>query len=256
MFQVSTSYRPLFAGLGLDSAGSMARFFFGEIPENKSGVQVFRRELPAKPDPVPIFCKQYYFAKPSWEFFGRKSKASCEWNNYAIFSRLGIPCAETIACGEERDAVGRLRRAFIVTREIPHAQTLVEFLKNNSPSRAVRVELVRQIAVLTRRIHHAGFFHYDLVWRNILVTLEPAPKLWWIDCPRGQFDHWSPLRNRRRLKDLASLDKLASRFCTARERIRFIQIYLEKKKLDRAAKNLIRAELSYRKKRWPEDWMD
>jgi tRNA A-37 threonylcarbamoyl transferase component Bud32 len=124
------------------------------------------------------------------------------------------------------------------------------------PARVLRVSLRRQLAAMTQRMHAAGFYHHDLVWRNILVTWNPPqePKLWWIDCPRGQFDRWSPRRRRRGLKDLASLDKSAVKFCTLGERVAFVRDYLGRRRLDDAAKQFLRAVRDYRRDRWPEDW--
>jgi hypothetical protein len=108
---------------------------------------------------------------------------------------------------------------------------------------------------MTRQIHDAGFFHNDLVWRNILVTWQPPEKpiLWWIDCPRGRFVFRKLSRRRRRLKDLALLDKSASNFCTRKERLAFVKEYLGKKGLDDEMKDLICRTVAYDRKRWPKD---
>jgi hypothetical protein len=212
--------------------------------------------------PLAVFCKHYVYRRPAWKFVARRSKARCEYDNYAVFARLGIACAQRIACGESRDGLGRLRRAFILTRAIPDALTLPEFLARHCPTRhtaaarEIRQALRRQLADMTRRAHRAGFFHHDLVWRNVLVTWQPPapPRLWWIDCPRGRFDRWSPWRRRRQWKDLASLDKSAARLCSRGERLAFVQEYLGKKRLDPASRRLVRRTLAYRKVRWPEDW--
>jgi hypothetical protein len=104
-------------------------------------------------------------------------------------------------------------------------------------------------------MHAANFFHHDLVWRNILVEFAPPadPKLWFIDCPRGQFDRWSLVRRRRRLKDLASLDKSAMKFCTLGERLEFLKRYLAKTKIDADVKRLAREVSVYGKQRWPDE---
>jgi hypothetical protein len=56
------------------------------------------------------------------------------------------------------------------------------------------------------------------------------------------------------LKDLASLDKSAAKYCSRSERAAFIKEYLGKQRLDIEAKQLSRTALAYRKQRWPEDW--
>jgi hypothetical protein len=179
-----------------------------------------------------------------------------------VFARLEVPAAEAIAAGEIRDHWGRLQQAFILTRSVPAAITLLEFLqgpardRSRAEIRALRRELIRQLAAMTRRIHDARFFHHDLVWRNVLVSSPPGhpPRVCWIDCPRGSFVRWPAPQNRRRLKDLASLDKPAGRWCTRGERVLFIREYLGLAKLNRRAKRLVRETLHYRQHRWPEDW--
>lgn len=263
MLLIAEPYRPTFTALGLNSFDSIASSFGPGQPAQKSGVFVEQRMLhtPGRP-PIPIFYKQYFHHPPSLGFLGRASKARCEYASYEAFTALEIRCAGRVACGEQRDWLGRLRSAFIITRAIPEAMGLIEFLSKRCPLRSgpasatSRRAALRQLAAMTRVIHGANFYHHDLVWRNILVTMDAngGPLVWWIDCPRGQFDRWSPWRHRRVLKDLASLDKSASKFCSRTERIDFIRAYLGKTKLDGEAWTLIRDAIRYRRQRWPEDW--
>ncbi len=263
MLEIAANYQADFARLGLDSLEAVAALFLGGAAPVETTVLVRPASLPlADGQTIAVFYKQYEYRTPSWAFVGRASKARCEFRNYAVFARLGIPCAEALACGEQRDRLGRLCRAFILTRAVAGATPLISFWQQHCADRrspqgaALRSSLCRQLAGMTRRIHEAGFFHHDLVWRNILVAWQPPaePVVTWIDCPRGVVDRWSPWRRRRRLKDLASLDKSASRFCTAAERLRFLKWYLGAPRLDGAAKQLARDALAYRRARWPEDW--
>lgn len=261
MLLVAEPYRRLFERLGLDSVGKVTAFF---LPAAQPERVVVRETSLTAPDhePVEVFFKQYQFTRPAWSFIGRRSKARCEFDNYAVFARLQIPAAEAIAAGENRDRWGRLRHAFIVTRAVPASSTLVEFMQGpvrdrTTPAhRALREDLIAQLAGMTRRIHDARFFHHDLVWRNVLVSGSAAGpvRLVWIDCPRGSFARWPGSTRRRRIKDLASLDKPAGRWCTRGERVRFIREYLGLARLNADAKQLIRDTLHYRRTRWPEDW--
>jgi len=262
MLWVDDTYQPLLAQLGLASLAALrARFASGEVGTGRT-VEVRSHEL-ASPDGsrVAVFAKHYAYPSPSWAFLGRPSKARREYENYAIFKSLGIPCADRIACGEWRDGLGRLQGALILTRAIPQALTLIDFWQTHCPTRVtasarqLRVSLRRQLAAMTRRIHRAAFFHNDLVWRNVLVTWQPPaePQLWWIDCPRGRFVRWLLGRRRRQLKDLASLDKRAARHASRGERLAFVLEYLGLSRLNREAKHLIRDTLAYRKSRWPDD---
>jgi hypothetical protein len=262
MLWVDDSYRSLLAQLGLTSLAALRARFASGVVGPRRAVEVRLHEL-ASPDGsrLEVFAKHYAYPSPSWAFLGRPSKARCEYQNYAIFKSLGIPCADRIACGEWRDGLGRLHGALILTRAIPQALTLIDFWETHCPTRVtasarhLRVSLRRQLAAMTRRIHTAGFFHHDLVWRNVLVTWRPPaePQLCWIDCPRGRFNRWPPWRRRRRLKDLASLDKRAGRHATRGERLTFVLEYLGLSRLNPEAKRLIRDTLAYRKSRWPDD---
>lgn len=262
MLRVAPPFQDAFRRLGWRECADVIRHFSGAAAEHSS-VTVKPARLPS-PDGrrLAVFYKQYEYARPSWRFFGRASKARREFENYAVLARLGIRVATPVACGEERDGLGRLRRAFILTCAVEGALPLREFVTAHCPDRrsaadrCLREALLRQLAAATRRIHEAGFFHHDLVWRNILVTHSGGgePEIWWIDCPRGRFDRWSPWRARRRLRDLASLDKVAAEICSRTERMRFVLVYLGKSRLDAEAKRLIRAVQLYRQRRWPEDW--
>ncbi|HXJ57717.1 MAG TPA: lipopolysaccharide kinase InaA family protein [Verrucomicrobiae bacterium] len=272
MLQINAPYQPLFGALGFTSAEAIVEFFRGPTPQAPGSVLVRSVTLASTGhSPVTVFYKQYEYQPAAWSFVGRASKARCEYHNYAVFRQLGVPCADPIACGEQRDGWSRLRRAFIITKAIPDAVPLPKFVEQDvvmrdpgrteikpepAPPERPRAILRRQLAAWTRCIHDAGFFHNDLHWRNVLVTGRSSeePKMWWIDCPRGSFARWWPWRYRRQIKDLACLDKVASQYCSRGERVAFIREYLNEPRLSAAGKKLIRQVQSYRKTRWPEDW--
>jgi hypothetical protein len=192
MLMIEAAFQPAFAKLGLHSFAAIAKYFLGGDHPGQAKVVVRQALLPLpEGKSASVFYKHYEPARPKWDFIGRRSKARCEYDNYGVFSRLKIPAPERIAVGEERDALGRLLRTFIVTRAIPDAMTLTEFVQKHCPdrrtaaSRTLRADLWRQVADLASRIHGVNFFHHDLVWRNVLVTWQPTdgPKVWWIDCP-------------------------------------------------------------------------
>jgi len=258
---IDAKYVPAFTRLGLNSYAAVSEFFAEPQPTRDKTVSVKPKKLQL-PDgsTLEIFYKQYEYEHPEWRFIGRRSKARCEFENYATFRALDIPCPDRVACGEQRDWLGRLRRAFVITTAILRAWTLPQFVEEFCPNRAtdetqeLRNTLVRQLAAMTRRIHDAHFFHNDLYWRNILVTWQPpdTPKVWWIDCPRGRFARLRP--HRLRIKDLASLDKAATDLATSGERLLFVKEYLGKQHLDHAVEQLGNDALAYRKQRWPDEW--
>lgn len=263
MLQVDPRYAAAFERLGLDSCAAVAQHFATVLPWPRGRVAVAPASLaPSGGEPVSVFYKLYEYARPAWRFWGRWSKARCEFRNYGIFESLGIPCATRVACGEERDGWGRLRRAFIITRAVPGAVTLAEFIQRHCPSRGdpasrrLRAGLAAQLAEMTRRIHDAGFFHRDLVSRNILVTWTPpeTPRLWWIDCPRGRFVRRPLARRPHRLKDLVLLDKTGRELCARGERLAFLKEYLQRPRLDAGTRRFIGDLFAYWRRRWPEDW--
>lgn len=251
---IEPAYRELFAQLRLTScAGTLAQLAGAASPDRATVTVVPKSLRPSLGPAVEVFFKSYDYPGPTWRFWLRRSKARCEFANAAIFTRLEIPTAERVACGEQRDSLGRLRRAFIITRTISRARPLPQFLAEERPSHRVRTALVEQLAGMTRRIHEAHFYHHDLFWRNVLVTWEMPddPKLWWIDCPRGGFVQLG--RRHRQIKDLAALDKLAVTLCRPRERLAFLKHYLDIPRLDAATKDLARAIVTYRRQRWPDE---
>jgi tRNA A-37 threonylcarbamoyl transferase component Bud32 len=256
---VDPAFRRRLEELNIDSAVAVLRFLGGDAITDNNTV-VAPATLRFRDGSVEqVFFKQYIFPAPAWAFIGRRSKARREFENYAAFSRMDIPCAQALACGELRDGLGRLRRAFILTRAVPDAQTLIEFVQTRCPSRAavasrkLRQDIITRFAPMVGRMHQWKFFHNDLVWRNILVTCPPqgTPGLWWIDCPRGRFAWFG--RRRLQLKDLAALDKQASRNCTRAERLAFVKAYLGKRRLDADVKQLAREVLAYKLRRWPDE---
>jgi hypothetical protein len=250
---VNPKHAELFARQGWNGFPALFTHFFpGYVRRRKMLVK--RITIPTSEGEIDAFFKLYHHEGSGWSFWGRPSKARREFENYAVFERLGLPAAERIACGEERAASGRLQRAFIITRAVPQALEFDEFFRA-APDAAQRRQVLTDLADIVRRLHAARFYYYDLVWRNILVSLvvpgQPRPYL--IDCPRGGFARLG--RERKRLRDLASLDKTASQLCSRPERLRFLLQYLGKSRLDEEARRMVHACLAYRRKRWPEDWM-
>ena len=258
--EVQQQLRSLFQHHRLKSCAEASAFFGAGEAEKKK--VIVRPQMAVSPDGqgTQIYYKEYAYPKPGWRFLFRSSKARCEYINYAAFEQMGIRCADRLACGEQRDWLGRLRRAFIITKAVPETLTLVEFVAKHCSDRSeaslrLRQKLLHEVAALTRRLHDNSFYHRDLFWRNILVSWQPPedPVLWCIDCPRGGFDRWSPRRKRRPLEDLGSLDHGAVLHCTRRERLQFVKAYLGKSRLDKEAKDLVRRILVYTRRRWPED---
>jgi hypothetical protein len=249
---VNPPYEPAFAAQAWTGFDRVFAHFF---PDYGRRIRVLVKPvvIPAPAGEVPAFFKFYHLDSRSWSFCLRLSKSRREFENYAVFQRLGVSAAEPIAWGEERGFLRRLLRNFIITRAVPAACELDDYLAG-APRREFRDLLRRELADMVRRLHAARFYHHDLVARNVLVSLaDPSrPRLFLIDCPRGAFASFGG--RRKVLRDLASLDKSAVRCCSRPERLRFLLEYLGKDRPDAESRALARACLHYRRSRWPEDW--
>ena len=248
---VDPRYAPAFAARGWGSFASVFAHFLPDYARLRK-MTVQRVTVPMPTGGVDAFFKLYHLRASAWLFWMRAPKARREFQNYQTFARLGVPAAEAIACGEERGAWGQLLRAFIITRTVPEACELDDFFQSGPP-RAQRDQICRELAKAVRRLHTAHFYYHDLVWRNILVSrVGGGSKVFLLDCPRGGMAWFG--RGRKRLRDLASLDKSAVRLCSRPDRLRFLLRYLGKSRPDAESRALARACLHYRRTRWPEDW--
>jgi tRNA A-37 threonylcarbamoyl transferase component Bud32 len=254
---VDSFSRSLFARAGWDDAPAVLRSFGATAQPTSSHVSIAIDHVPGSSGCM-VFFKLYSYQRPSWRSWRRPSKARREFDNYSVFERLGIASPRRVACGEQRDAVGRLRHAFVVTEVVPHCRTLLQFLKrplrgSDATSRhRERTGVLLQLAAMIRRIHDASFFHNDLYLRNVLIEQEvgQTPRIWWIDCPRGGVGRLAFLRRHRRVKDLAALDLGAVQHCSASDRLRFILAYCGRTRLTPGVKRLVREVERYRRRRW------
>ncbi len=256
--RVSPRYEGLFRNLGLRRPSDVTTLLGRTLPpkQQRTYVSPVRLTPPGSPG-IAAHYKQYTFLQPSWRYWLRPSKALREYRNYGVFERLGIACAERIACGEERDWLGRLRHAFLLTRTLHGVRSLTDSLRDAcsgrdpSAGRVFRALVLGQVANMLSRLHQARFYHGDIHWRNVLVqaTGSNPPKVWWIDCPRGQFD-WTPLGARRRVKDLAQLLAGSAQLCSNTERLRFLKQYLGVRKLRPRDKRLARSVFRFYRAHW------
>jgi len=140
------------------------------------------------------------------------------------------------------------RRGAIVTAEVVGSVDLWT-LSQRSPQkfqdRTWCNEVIVELANHTRSLHEAGFVHYDLKWRNILVT-EVEPEVRIIDCPLGRaFDKSLPFHRRGVLKDLACLDRVTRFYLSRSQRLRFFLRYRGHDHLTREDKRILRRVLRF-----------
>ncbi|WAN09400.1 lipopolysaccharide kinase InaA family protein [Stutzerimonas balearica] len=195
-------------------------------------------------DGVRYYVKRYVGAgKGVRQYLGRP-RVKAEWQNLRLFERWGIPTAPLVAYGLERRA-GQFVRGALITREIPHSEDLAQLASGRDPRLADRHWVQRvslQLAQATRTMHKHCFAHNDLKWRNLLVNRDA--ELYFIDCPTGAF-WWGPFLQRRIIKDLACLDKVAKYQLSRTQRLRFYLQYRRRARLGAADKRRIRQILQY-----------
>ncbi|MDR2637820.1 MAG: protein kinase [Zoogloeaceae bacterium] len=153
-----------------------------------------------------------------------RPRVEAEWENLRQFARWDIPVPELVAWGLERRH-GAFHRGALITRELVGTEDLASLAARRDQRLFDRRRLAAigaQIARHTRVLHAHRFIHNDLKWRNILVDAED--RVWFIDCPLGAFCR-TLLFERRRIKDLACLDKVARRCLSRTRRLFFYRQY-------------------------------
>ena len=170
------------------------------------------------------------------------SRAINEHRNLTFFAHLGIPVPLTVAYGSQR-ILGLFRRAALITQEVPSAidlQTLARTRPDLIGNRTWLSHLLRKVAEYVGRIHRDGFTHGDLKWRNILVTPDELPSVYFFDCPNGT--HRLPvLRPHYIIRDLACLDRLAPQYLSRSTRLRWYLWYRDRTELTEEDKNILKA---------------
>lgn len=193
---------------------------------------------------VRYYVKRYSGAGKGLRRFIGRPRVKAEWQNLMRFRRWGIPTAPIVAYGMERRG-GAFLRGALITRELEQTDDLALLATTHDarlrdPRWVQEVSL--QLARSTRAMHVRGFAHNDLKWRNLLV--DPQCRLYLIDCPTGAFWH-GPFLQRRIVKDLACLDKVAKYQLSRTQRLRFYLQYCQRKRLVDKDKPRIRQILNY-----------
>ncbi|TNF99069.1 MAG: hypothetical protein EP297_06500 [Gammaproteobacteria bacterium] len=176
-----------------------------------------------------VYFKRYVYRKLRLKHWLQPSKAAIEVAGYHDLKKIGINTLTPVAYGEMR-FMGILRAAFIVTLNIPDTIQLDQFLIHQWHSmettekrkwlQFIQPQLIHQLT----SAHQAGFFHWDLKLRNILlkhVTEEDC--LIWIDCPRSRF--MKPFSEKGVISDLTAMARIGSLVLTPGQRMRFLMKY-------------------------------
>lgn len=222
---------------------------------------VFQRVFQNKGRSIPAYLKIYTYRKHFFERLWREGRSRIEARNLLFFKNIGIKTVNLLAWGERKNLWGKPIEEFIITEAVPHSQTLDSFVAEHCPDRSTetytdrRDQILRQLGRDTAKIHSLQFFHKDLKWRNLLARIvDEKVELYWIDCPSGAFHRNTKKQQRGRLKDCATLDKIARFQCNQEERLRFLASYLDQPEDSSEVKAFAQAVSQYR--RWRFDPKD
>lgn len=195
-------------------------------------------------DGVNYYVKRYTGAGKGLRRYLGRPRIKAEWQNLKQFAKWGIPTAEVIAWGLERNGLA-FGRGAMITRELPRTEDLSVLAERNDPRLADRAwvaHISEQLARHTRVMHQHHFTHNDLKWRNLLV--DDQATVYFIDCPTGDFWRGFMLRHRL-IKDLACLDKVAKYHLSATQRLRFYLRYRGHARLTAADKRRVRQVVAF-----------
>jgi len=183
-----------------------------------------------------FYLKKYRF---SWikEFFKnclflfRTYSLQHEWKNLLAFKKVALPTMTPIAVGWRR-RFPFWDESFLLTLGIPGVRPLDKVLSDyfSLPLDSIRIKqkriLIKNLAQLTRRMHHNGFRHQDFYLCHILVdqTNPDHPLLYIADLHRAKKLGFFPTQGI--IKDLAALNYSAPANLLSRtDRLRFLREY-------------------------------
>ncbi len=198
-------------------------------------------------DDSRYYVKTYFYRGKGLRKYLGRSRVRAEWENACLMHALGISVVKPVAWGEENCGG---YRGVLVTRELPQVRDLASLVATvpDISRQPWFDEMISGLAQMVRRLHDAGFVHYDLKWRNILAGFGDDPELYIIDCPAGrQFrgPMLAPFLKRGIIKDLACLDIEARRRLSRTKRLKFYKLYAGIDSLDSEHKARIRRIVSF-----------
>jgi len=180
-----------------------------------------------------------------------RSRYQRELRNLQYFASLGLATPELVAHGLQ-SKLGLLRRAVMVTREVPGALDLEQYLSAGRlyvNGQAAARSILHQLATATRSLHDRGFYHWDLKARNILVrNTEQGPQLLFFDCPRGYHPPKFMFR-RCVIRELAHIERGLRGHVRAVDILYAYKVYRSCKRLTGEDKSLARDALGYYRER-------
>jgi len=251
---IDSDYKRAFSELGLTSIDAVFSFNAGRnLAKNNLARYRTRLEFEIKSPAVTVFLKRY--DKPpvaaqlrSW--LAAHCRVSCAAFSFKSANELaaaGINAPKTLFYGEQWGTFFE-KRSFIITEEIPNAESLERKLPDcfDGPDTVEKLKLRRnfiaQLASFIRKFHKTVYRHRDLYLSHIFYS--DSGDFYLIDLARA----FKPIvrRQRFRIKDIAQLYYSApARYFSRTDRLRFYFSYIgQENKLTGKDKTFIRRVLN------------
>ncbi|MDP8246593.1 MAG: lipopolysaccharide kinase InaA family protein [Candidatus Tritonobacter lacicola] len=244
---VDPEFREALVSSGLSGSAEIMAFAGGELLTYKGKRDRSVVKL-ALADGRAVFLKRYYTVPVKRKMIARASRpqasaeASREREAIGLFRKNGLPTVRIVATGE----------SFNMTEEIEGSISLEEYVaKRFSPPldrEAIdeKRRIIRELALLTRKMHKASLSHKDYYLGHIFVRPDDLSffvlDLQRVDSRLRWGDRWA-------VKDIAALDFSAlPEFVSPADRMRFFKVYWGTDRLDGAAKRFMRRVLRKREK--------
>lgn len=216
----------------------------GEIVSASSISQVIKYTVKNK-----NFYIKHYFSrgKKLRKYFGRP-RWRAEWENLVFCKQLNICVPNIIAYGvKKRWFNTKASAGVIITEEVANALDLKTIATEHGhllKQPTWRRQLITIIASYIKSMHQVNFIHYDLQWRNILVTTHSnTPQVYLFDIPSGRKRRFSFKHGV--IRDFYNLYKNAWKFLSRTDCLRFYLLYKGKTALNNEDKAHIKEILDY-----------
>lgn len=243
---INNGYRRFFEEKGWGDFRNVMSISGGELYKKNR----FRSVVKVCSNGRRLFLKRHFNPHPRCPSGGGVSWAMREWQNMYRLKALGISTMNPVAVGEGSKGEG----SFLFTESLDSAERLEDFVPEYFPDLLgsqrflEKVQLIGELAQLTRRLHRENLFHKDFYAGHIFVEKKgDSFKLYLIDLQRLCAHHL--FRSRWRIKDLASLNFSCSHpLITNADRLRFLKCYLGVKAFNKIDRDFIYRIVSKTKK--------
>lgn len=240
--QVNTAFADILRSNGLTTFESLMRYSGGEVAKHLIAERPTTRiELQGPHGPIVCYLKRHApaklkeYLKPLIRLRWPRIGAQPEWAAILDFHEVGIPTMTPVAWGRQG------RESLLVTLAIDGCEKLSDWMQRTprpttSEQIATARRIVREVAEVVRKMHHAGLHHQDLYAGHLLLPHDTSRGIHILDLGRVR-----RVRNLALIwivKDLAQLHYSTNWF-TAADRLRFLKTYLGRP-LQAADRTLIR----------------